>query len=85
MKKRSESKLLSCVQLFASNHMVYSPWNFPGQNTGVGKLCLLQRIFPTQGSNPGPPHCRWILYQLRHKGRPRILVWVTYPLASRSS
>ena len=26
-------------------------------------------IFPTQGSNPGLPHCRWILYQRSHKGR----------------
>ena len=29
---------------------------------------LLQRIFPTQGLNPGLPHCGWILYQLIHKG-----------------
>ena len=33
-------------------------------------LSLLQQIFPTQGSNPGLPHCSWILYQLSHKGRP---------------
>ena len=44
-------------------------WNSPGQNTGVGSLSLLQGIFPTQGSNPGLPHCRQILYQLSHKGR----------------
>ena len=25
---------------------------------------------PTQGSNPGLLHCRWILYQLSHKGSP---------------
>ena len=43
---------------------LYSPWNSPGQNTGVGSLSLLQGIFPTQGSNPGLPHCRQILYQL---------------------
>ena len=43
-----------------------SPWNSPGQNTGVGSLSLLQGILPTQGLNPGLPHCRWILYQLRH-------------------
>jgi len=36
----------------------------------VGSLSLLQRIFPTQGSNPGLPHCRRILYQLSHKGSP---------------
>ena len=39
-------------------------------------------IFPTQGSNPGLPHCGWILYQLSHKGSPRILGWVAYPLSS---
>ena len=47
---------------------LYSPWDSPGQSTGVGSLSLLQGIFPTQGSNPGLPHCRWILYQLSHKG-----------------
>ena len=44
------------------------PWNSPGQNTGVGSLSVLQGIFSTQGSNPGLPHCRQILYQLSHKG-----------------
>ena len=48
-------------------HGLYSPWNSPGQNTGVGSLSLLQGIFPTQGSNPGLPQCRQILYQLSHK------------------
>ena len=42
------------------------PWNFPGKNTGVGCHSLLHRVFPTQGSNPGLPHCRQILYQLSH-------------------
>ena len=51
---------------------IYSPWNSPGQNTGVGSLSLLQGIFPTQGSNPGLPHSRWILYQLSHKGSPSV-------------
>ena len=48
-------------------------------------LFFLQGIFPTQGSNPGLPHCRWILYQLSHKGKPRILEWVTYPFSRGSS
>ena len=60
-------------------HGLYSPWNSPGQNTGVGSLSLLQGIFPTQGSNPGLPHCKWILYQLSHKGSPRILEWIPIP------
>ena len=55
-------KSLSHVSLFAT------PWNSPGQNTGVGSHSLLQGIFPTQESNPGLPHCRWILYQLSYQG-----------------
>ena len=39
-------------------HGLYSPWNSPSQNTGVGSLSLLQGIFPTQGLNPGFLHCR---------------------------
>ena len=66
-------------------YTLYSPWNSPGQNTGVGSLFLLQGIFPTQGLNPGFPHCRRILYQLSHKGSPRMLGCVTYPFSSRSS
>ena len=62
-----------------------SPWNSPGQNTGVGRLSHLQGIFPTQGLNPGLPHCRQILYQLSHKGSPRILEWVAYPFSRGSS
>ena len=61
---------------------LYSPQNSPGQNTGVGRLSLLRGIFPTQGSNPSHQHCRWILYQLSHKGSPRILEWVAYPFSS---
>ena len=60
-------------------------WNSPGKNTGVVSLSLLQGIFPTQGSNPGLPHCGWILYQLSHKGSPRILEWVAYPFSNGSS
>ena len=59
--------------------------NFTDQNTGVGSLYHLQGIFPTQGLNPGLPHCRQILYQLSHKGSPRILEWVAYPFSSGSS
>ena len=66
-------------------HGLYSAWNSPDQNTGVGSLSLLQAIFSTQGSNPGLLHCRQILYQLSHKGSPRILEWVAYPFSSGSS
>ena len=51
-------------------HGVYNPGNSPGQNTGVGSLSLMRGIFASQGSNPGLPHCRRILYQLSHKEAP---------------
>ena len=46
------------------------PWSSSGKNTGVACHALLQGIFPTQGSNPGLPYCRWILYCLRHQASP---------------
>ena len=49
-------------------HELHAPWNSTGQNTGVGSLFLLQGIFPTQGLNPGLPHCGQILYQVSHQG-----------------
>ena len=52
-------------------HGLYSPWNSPGQNTGVGSLSLLQGIFPTKGSNPGLLHCRWILLPTEPQGKPK--------------
>ena len=61
------------------------PWNPPGQNTGLGSLSLLQGIFSTQGPNPGLLHCRWILYQLSHKGSRSILEWVAYAFSRGSS
>jgi len=66
-------------------HGLYSPWNSPGQKSGVGSYSFLQGIFPTQGSNPGLPHCRQILYCLSHQGSPRILEWVAYPFSRGSS
>ena len=66
-------------------HVLYSSWNSPGQNTGVGSHSLLQGIFPTQGLNPGLPLCRQILYQLSHQGSLRILEWVAYPFSGGSS
>ena len=55
------------------------------KNTAMGSLSLLQQVFPTHESNQGLLHCRWILYQLSHKGSPRILQWVVYPFSSGSS
>ena len=46
------------------------PWNSPGMSTAMGCHFLLQGIFPTWESNPGLPHSRQILYQLRRKWQP---------------
>ena len=65
----------------------------PGKNTGVGCYALLQGIFPTQGLNPGLPHCRQILYCLSHEvntslffcscccscGPGSFFIWLLYP------
>ena len=97
--KRWRIKDISCSYILAENegedhsvmsdslrpHGSYSLWNSPGQNTGVGSHSILQGIFPTQGLNLGLLHCRWILYQLSHKGSPRILEWIAYPFSSGSS
>ena len=80
-----ESESYSVVSDSLWPHGLYSSGNSPGQNTGVGSLSLLQGIFSTQGSNPGLPHCRQILYQLSHKACPTILDWAAYPFFSRSS
>ena len=82
---QEESESHSVMSDSLQPHGLDSPWESSGQNTGVGSLSLCQGIFPTQGSNPGLPHCRQIVYQLSQKGSPRILEWVAYPFPSRSS
>ena len=47
------------------------PGDSPGKDTGVGCQALLQGVFPTQGRNPGLPHCRRILCRLSRQGRPQ--------------
>ena len=66
-------------------HGLYSPWNSVGQNTGVSSLSFLQGRSQPRDQTQSHPHCRQILYQLNHKGSPRILGWVTYPFSSGSS
>ena len=63
---KSESR--SVMSDSSRPHGLYSPWNSPGQNTGVCSLSLHQGIFPTQGSNSGLLHCKQIRYQLSHVG-----------------
>ena len=63
-------------------HGLYSLWNSPGKNAGVGSLSLLQGIFLTQELNQGLLHCRQILYQLGYKVGPN---YCTVALISHSS
>ena len=65
------SELLSPSCLTLCHPMDYT-WNSPGQNSGLGSLSLPQRIFPTQGLNPGLLDSRHILYHLRYQGSPRL-------------
>ena len=62
----------SRVRLFATPwtepSRLLCPWDSPGNSPGVDCHFLLQGIFPTQGSNPGLPHCRPTLYRLSHQG-----------------
>ena len=83
---KSESESHSVMSDSLRPHKLYSPWNSPGQNTGVGSLSLLQGIFPTQGLNPGLQCCRRILYQPSHKGSPPTLpLWGRDPRKASSS
>ena len=75
-----KSKFLSDVWLLET------PWTIQSMEFSRPEYpSILQGIFPTQGSNPGLPHCRWIPYQLIHQGSWRILEWEAYPFSSGSS
>ena len=71
-------KSLNCVRLFATPWTIHvTPFTiqsvgFSRQDIGVDSISLSRGVFLTQGSNPGFPHCRWILYQLNHKESTRI-------------
>ena len=56
VKQRSEVKVTQLCPTLCNPHGLYSPWNSPGQNTGVCGLSLLQGIFPTQELNQGLLH-----------------------------
>ena len=71
---RGSSQPRDGTQVRSALHLDSLPAEPPGKpkNTGVGSLFLLQRIFPTQDSNRGLLHCRWILYQLSYQGSPSL-------------
>ena len=66
-------------------HRLYSPWTSPGQNTGVGSLSILQEDLHNPVIKPRPPTLQADSLQLSHKGSPRMLELVAYPLSSESS
>ena len=75
----------SVVSDSLQSHGLYTVHGILKVRMRVSSLSLLQGIFLIQGLNPGLLHCRWIFYQLRHKGSPRTLECVAYPFSSRSS
>ena len=68
MKSLSRARLFAIPWTVACAKLLH-PGDFLGKSTGVGCRFLLQGIFPTQGSNPGLPHCRQTLYRLSHQGK----------------
>ena len=85
----------SCLCHGVMGSLSVTPWpvasqaplsiGFSRQEYWSGLPCPPPRVLPTQGSNPGLLHCRWILYCLSHQGSPRTLEWVAYPFSSGTS
>ena len=84
---QSESESCSDVSNSLQPHGLYSPWNSPGQNTGVGSHSLLQGIFPTQGIHLQfkSPAMQVDSLPAEPKGSPEIPEWVAYSFLSVSS
>ena len=61
----------SVVSASLRSHGLYSPWNSPGQNTGMGSLSLLQGIFPTQGWKPRSPTLQGDSLPAEPQGKPK--------------
>ena len=80
--EKCESESHSVMSNSLQPRGLYSPWNSPGWNTGVGSLSLLQQIFPSQELNRGLLYCRWILYQLSYQGSPIIIIRSVQPNCS---
>ena len=55
--------------------------DFPGKNTAMSCIFLLQGIFLTQELNPAFLYCRQIVYQLSHQGSPYLSVSIFYILS----
>ena len=79
MKKRCEVKVTqSCPTL--CDPMEYSPWNSPGQDTGVGSLSLLPGNLPNPGMEPRSPALQVDSLPADHKGSPWVLLMSSLPI-----
>ena len=94
-------QLFECINIPVYHHqptlsVFVTPWTVAHQappSMGILQARILEwvampscrGIFPTQVSNTGLLHCRWILHCLSHQGSPRILEWVVCPFSRGSS
>ena len=79
------SRIQLFVTLWTVGHQVSPSMRFSRQEYWSGLPFFLQGIFPTQGSKPGLPHCRWILYHLSHQGSPDICTHMANSLCGTTS
>ena len=59
-------KVKSCSAMTLCKPRDYTVQGILQARIWIGSYSLLQGIFPAQGLKPGLPHCRWILFHLRH-------------------
>ena len=69
MVKWSESH--SVVSICLGSHELYSPWNSPGQNTGLGNLSFLQGDLLNPGIEPSSPTLQADSLQAEPPGKPK--------------
>ena len=70
------SESFSVVSDSLGPHVLYSPWNSPGQNTGISNLPFSRGSSQPRDWNQGVLHCRGTLYQLSYQGSPFFLMWI---------
>ena len=87
----SESESCSVLSYFLRPRGLYSLWNSPDQNIGVGSCFLLQLMFPSPGDLPNPeieprsPILQVDSLPAEPQGKPKNTGVVVYPFSSGSS
>ena len=79
-----ESENLSVMSESLWPHGLYSPWNPPGQNTGVGSLSFLQGS-SNPGIKPRSPTLQVDSLPAEPQGKPKNTDWVAYPFSRQPS